>query len=110
MLCATFGSPLSHNHTTLQSAWFSFFKCIYRWGTRYGSDLRMDDTLARGLVDSYPNPTPMGITAENLAKKFKISRAECDDWALETQKRWHKGMIPFFSLICMIRKVDQGEA
>ncbi|NSL51681.1 thiolase family protein [Calidifontibacillus erzurumensis] len=37
------------------------------------------------------NP-PMGITAENLAKKYNISREEQDQYALESQKRMARAM------------------
>ncbi len=50
----------------------------------------MEDTLAHGLVDSYPKKTPMAITAENLGKKYNISRQECDEFALVSQTRWGK--------------------
>ncbi|KAJ3011232.1 UNVERIFIED_CONTAM: 3-ketoacyl-CoA thiolase, mitochondrial [Siphonaria sp. JEL0065] len=59
-----------------------------RTGTRYGFDQQLEDTLAHGLVDQYPVKTPMGITAENLAKKYNISRADADAYALVSQQRW----------------------
>ncbi|KAI9138755.1 Thiolase, N-terminal domain-containing protein [Paraphysoderma sedebokerense] len=59
-----------------------------RWGTRYGVDLKLEDTLAAALVDSYPEKVPMGITAENLAQQYNISREDCDKLALQTQQRW----------------------
>ncbi|KAI9183244.1 3-ketoacyl-CoA thiolase, mitochondrial [Blastocladiella emersonii ATCC 22665] len=59
-----------------------------RWGTRYGVDLKGEDTLAAALVDRFPTVTPMGITAENLAKSHQISRADCDAYALQSQQRW----------------------
>ncbi|KAJ3063801.1 3-ketoacyl-CoA thiolase, mitochondrial [Podochytrium sp. JEL0797] len=59
-----------------------------RTGTRYGVDQQLEDSLAHGLVDQYPTKTPMGITAENLAKKYNISRAQCDEYALQSQQRW----------------------
>lgn len=31
---------------------------------------------------------PMGITAENLAKKYNISREDTDKFALRSQQRW----------------------
>ncbi|KAK4684770.1 acetyl-CoA acyltransferase 2, partial [Tremellales sp. Uapishka_1] len=51
-----------------------------RFGNRYGLDLKLEDSLAAALVDQNPGgeKTPMGITAENLAKKYGISRDECD--------------------------------
>ncbi|KAJ1924975.1 3-ketoacyl-CoA thiolase, mitochondrial [Tieghemiomyces parasiticus] len=59
-----------------------------RWGTRYGLDLKLEDTLAAALVDRYPTPTPMGITAENLGKQYGITREDCDAYAAQTQQRW----------------------
>jgi acetyl-CoA acetyltransferase len=52
----------------------------------------MEDTLAHALVDQYPTVTPMGVTAENLATKYGISRQDCDDYALSSQKRWAAGV------------------
>ncbi|WFD35043.1 acetyl-CoA C-acyltransferase [Malassezia cuniculi] len=56
--------------------------------TRYGVDLKLVDTLAASLVDQVPVPTPMGITAENLAEKYGITRDQCDAFALQSQQRW----------------------
>jgi len=58
-----------------------------RFGVRLGTDLKMEDTLWAGLTDQHVK-TPMGITAENLAVKYGITRQECDDFALQTQQRW----------------------
>ena len=58
--------------------------------TRYGVDLKLVDTLAASLVDQVPVPTPMGITAENLAEKYGITREQCDAYALQSQQRWAK--------------------
>ncbi|PKI85520.1 acetyl-CoA C-acyltransferase [Malassezia vespertilionis] len=58
--------------------------------TRYGVDLKLVDSLASALVDQVPTPTPMGITAENLAEKYGISRQQCDEFALQSQQRWGK--------------------
>lgn len=46
--------------------------------------------LWEGLTDSYVK-LPMGLTAENLAEKYGISREECDRYAVQTQARWKKG-------------------
>lgn len=56
--------------------------------TRYGVDLKLVDSLAVSLVDQVPVPTPMGITAENLAEKYGITREQCDEYALQSQTRW----------------------
>ena len=44
-----------------------------RWGVALGKGLSMRDSLWDGLTDRYAG-TPMGITAENLAVKYDISR------------------------------------
>ncbi|WFC94857.1 acetyl-CoA C-acyltransferase [Malassezia brasiliensis] len=56
--------------------------------TRYGVDLKLVDSLASALVDQVPVPTPMGVTAENLAVKYGITREQCDQFALQSQQRW----------------------
>lgn len=58
-----------------------------RFGIRLGTDLKMEDTLWAGLTDQHIK-TPMGITAENLAAKYDISREDCDMFALQSQQRW----------------------
>ncbi|WFD22431.1 acetyl-CoA C-acyltransferase [Malassezia equina] len=58
--------------------------------TRYGVDLKLADSLATSLTDAVPVPTPMGITAENLAEKYGITRQQCDEFALQSQQRWAK--------------------
>lgn len=81
----------------------------------------MEDTLWQGLTDSlcnvrpvlsptsglepaalhwshrlslHPPPqTPMGVTAENLASKYNISRQDCDEFALSSQHKWKKAHV-----------------
>ncbi|MCB0326094.1 MAG: acetyl-CoA C-acetyltransferase [Bdellovibrionales bacterium] len=55
----------------------------YRHGFKMGPS-KLEDALQEGLTDSY-NRMPMAITAENLAKQYKISRAQCDEFALQSQ-------------------------
>lgn len=59
-------------------------------GARLGTDIKLIDTLMHSLTDSVPVPTPMGITAENLAVKYGITRTQCDEFALQSQQRWAK--------------------
>jgi acetyl-CoA C-acetyltransferase len=55
-----------------------------RDGFRMG-DVKMTDTMiVDGLWDVY-NQYHMGITAENVAKKYDISRAQQDEFALQSQ-------------------------
>ncbi|KAI0225795.1 hypothetical protein L0F63_006813 [Massospora cicadina] len=61
-----------------------------RDGAKFGTDLKLEDSLAAALIDRYPVPTPMGITAENLGEKYGISREDCDRLALCSQHRYAK--------------------
>mmetsp|Transcript_32064 Transcript_32064/g.76610 ORF Transcript_32064/g.76610 Transcript_32064/m.76610 type:complete len:396 (+) Transcript_32064:244-1431(+) len=58
-----------------------------RWGVGLGKGLSMRDSLWDGLTDQYAG-TPMGITAENLAEKYGITREECDKLAIRSQQTW----------------------
>jgi len=58
-----------------------------RWGTPLGQGLQAKDALWAGLTDSFVG-LPMGITAENLATKYNISRDDCDQYGLRSQQTW----------------------
>jgi len=58
-----------------------------RWGVALGKGLKMGDALWDGLTDAYAK-TPMGVTAENLAEKYGITREECDTYAVRSQTTW----------------------
>jgi acetyl-CoA acyltransferase 2 len=58
-----------------------------RWGLAFGKEQKLGDTLWDALTDSYTG-MPMAITAENLAEQYKITRQECDEYALRSQKAW----------------------
>jgi len=60
-----------------------------RFGVRLGQDIALEDTLWAGLTD-HQIKTPMGVTAENLAEQYQISRADCDAFAVRSQQRWKK--------------------
>ncbi|KAI2586840.1 acetyl-CoA acyltransferase 2, partial [Homo sapiens] len=47
-----------------------------RFGTKLGSDIKLEDSLWVSLTDQHVQ-LPMAMTAENLAVKHKISREEC---------------------------------
>ncbi|KAG8880457.1 hypothetical protein FRB97_000758 [Tulasnella sp. 331] len=68
-----------------------------RWGTRYGVDQKLEDSLAHALVDKVTGPpncgheeAPMGITGENVATKYGITREQSDAFGLLSQQRWAK--------------------
>src|SRR5947207_1519318 len=57
-------------------------------GARSGFALgqgKLEDSLMVALLDTYCN-TPMAGTAENLARKFEVSREEQDRYALRSQQ------------------------
>ena len=56
-----------------------------RWGARMG-DTKLVDMMVGALTDPF-SPNHMGITAENIAEQFSISRADQDAFSLESQKR-----------------------
>jgi len=58
-----------------------------RFGTKLGTDIKMEDTLWASVTDAHI-ATPMGVTAENLAKKYNISRADSDAFSLRSQTNW----------------------
>jgi acetyl-CoA acetyltransferase family protein len=58
-----------------------------RWGLPFGKDQKLGDTIWDALTDSHAG-LPMAMTAENLAEQYKISRQECDDYALRSQRTW----------------------
>ena len=57
-----------------------------RDGFRMGDAKLTDTMIVDGLWDVY-NQYHMGVTAENVAKKFNISRAEQDEFALASQNK-----------------------
>lgn len=58
-----------------------------RFGLPLGVSPALEDTLWAALSDSYAG-LKMGETAENLAAQYHITRAECDAYALQSQRRW----------------------
>ncbi len=58
-----------------------------RDGFAFGKAPALEDSLWTALTDSWCN-LPMAVTAENLAAKHGITRQQCDEFALLSQKRW----------------------
>lgn len=57
-----------------------------RWGVRYGDSRLIDSMLNDGLWDAY-NDYHMGITGEVVAKRYRISRRDADEFAYESHMR-----------------------
>ena len=60
-----------------------------RWGQRMGDGKIIDYMVHDGLWDIF-NDYHMGITAENIAEQWELSREEQDQFALESQLRAEK--------------------
>ena len=58
----------------------------YRNEKKLSEDKLIDTMIYDGLIDAFNN-YHMGMTAENIAKKFKISRQDQDDFALKSQTK-----------------------
>jgi acetyl-CoA C-acetyltransferase len=59
---------------------------FYRDEKKISEDKLLDTMINDGLIDAF-NDYHMGITAENVAKKYDISRQEQDEFALNSQKK-----------------------
>jgi len=57
-----------------------------RWGNKMGDTSTLDLMLKDGLTDAF-NGYHMGVTAENIASKYNISRESQDEFALNSQKK-----------------------
>lgn len=60
-----------------------------RWGARMGDKKAVDEMIKDGLWDVY-NDYHMGVTAENVAKDFGITREMQDELAATSQQRASK--------------------
>ena len=59
---------------------------FYRDDKKISEKLLIDTMINDGLIDAFNN-YHMGVTAENVAKKFNISRIDQDNFALNSQKK-----------------------
>ncbi len=57
-----------------------------RTGAKMGNAAMLDTMIVDGLTDAF-NKYHMGITAENLAEKYQISRADQDAFAVASQNK-----------------------
>ncbi|CAH2214238.1 acetyl-CoA C-acetyltransferase [Tepidibacter aestuarii] len=63
-----------------------------RWGYRMGDGNLKDVMIKDGLWDAF-NDYHMGITAENLAEKYSITREEQDEFAVKSQNKAEKAQL-----------------
>lgn len=57
-----------------------------RWGLKYGHSEMVDGLQKDGLSDAYDHQA-MGISADNTAKKYDITREEQDEFAISSYKK-----------------------
>jgi len=57
-----------------------------RWGAKMGNDELVDSMIYDGLWDIFGN-YHMGITAENVAKEYDVSREEQDEFSAKSQNK-----------------------
>ena len=57
-----------------------------RWGARMNDTKLVDTMIKDGLWDAF-NDYHMGITAENIAEKYGLTREELDEFALASQQK-----------------------
>jgi acetyl-CoA C-acetyltransferase len=62
-----------------------------RWGNRMGDGKLVDLMVKDGLWDAF-NDYHMGVTAENVAEKWSISREDQDEFAATSQQRAEKAI------------------
>ncbi len=63
-----------------------------RGGYRLGNGTLVDAVIKDGLTDAF-NDIHMGITAENIAARYNITREEADVFALESQQKAAKAIL-----------------
>lgn len=57
-----------------------------RWGTKMGDTKFIDEMITDGLWDAFNN-YHMGVTAENIAEKWELTREDQDKFALASQQK-----------------------
>jgi len=62
-----------------------------RWGVRLGDARILDAMILDGLWEAY-NDYHMGITGENVAERYGITREEADEFAYESQMKAAKAL------------------
>ena len=65
---------------------------FYRDEKKFIENKLLDTMINDGLIDAFNN-YHMGVTAENVAKKFNITRQEQDEFALNSQKKTQAAII-----------------
>jgi len=87
-----------------------YLASAHRWGARMGDSTMMD--MMTGALSDPMERVHMGVTAENVAKRYEISREEQDALALESHQRAEKAIRNghFRSqIVPVVQKTRKGE-
>ena len=82
-----------------------------RWGQRMGNGELIDEMIKDGLWDAF-NDYHMGITAENVAEKWNITREEQDEFSLLSQQKAERAIKNGYSkeeIVPVVIKTKKGE-
>ncbi len=81
-----------------------------RWGNKYGNFEVIDGLQKDGLQDAYDN-TAMGVSADETARKYGISRNEQDDYTIRSyslaMKSWNENL--FSNEISKVKYLNQKQ-
>ena len=64
---------------------------LLRKGIKLGNEVMVDSILSEGLTDVF-SKSHMGITAENVAKRYKVTRKEQDEFAFNSYQKAYKAL------------------
>jgi acetyl-CoA acyltransferase 2 len=105
------GLALVGGAESMSQAPLSLWGHTARFGHRLGVNPQLTDTLWAGLTDSHCG-LPMGVTAEKLAARYRVTRADSDEFALRSQRLWAAAAAsgPFDSQIAPIEVRAGGRA
>ncbi|MGO3132698.1 MAG: acetyl-CoA C-acyltransferase family protein [Alcaligenes sp.] len=87
-----------------------YMSSAHRWGARMGDSVMMD-MMTGALTDPFDR-VHMGITAENVARQYGVTRAEQDELALESHQRARRAIEQGYfkeQIVPIIQKSRKGE-
>jgi len=82
----------------------------HRWGARMGDSVMLD--MMTGALSDPFEKMHMGVTAENVARKYEISRADQDALALASHQRAEKAIVEGRfkdQIVPVVRQTRKGE-
>lgn len=62
-----------------------------RFGTALGTSYKLEDHIQKLQPDSYTGKTLQAM-AEDLAKRFGVTKKDVDEFAVQSHLKWRKGI------------------